>query len=95
MTTPHSLSLSLSLSLPQLLVGDEVVLTFGCSSVSEREEWMKAFDVFRQIALPAPEHPALHTVTSTDGKARGHIGSENVENECPAQLLKRPCGMCQ
>jgi hypothetical protein len=43
----------------QLLVADEVVLTFGCASVKDREEWMTAFDVFRKMALPVSEHPVL------------------------------------
>ena len=59
-------SLSLSL-ISQLLVADEVVLTFGCSSVKDREEWMTAFNVFRKMALPVSEHPALQA-SITNGR---------------------------
>ena len=47
-----SLSLSLpssSLS-PQLVMGDEAVLTFGCSTFIEREEWTEAFRILNQLA---------------------------------------------
>jgi hypothetical protein len=51
----------------QLLVADEVVLTFGCASVKDREEWMTAFDVFRKMALPVSEHPVLQA-SITNGR---------------------------
>lgn len=61
-----SLSSSLSLSIPpspphtytrthtytQLIIEDEVALTFGCSSFMEREEWTKAFNIFKKMAPP-------------------------------------------
>lgn len=54
---------------PQLLVGEEVVLTLGCSSFMEREEWTNAFDVFKKMALPVKtiaEHPLPQS--TTDGR---------------------------
>lgn len=80
---PPSLSSPSPPSLLQLLVGDEVVLTFACSSAAERDEWTSAFDIFRQMALPAPEHPALQTVVSTDGECQSH-----TENESKRKLNK-------
>jgi hypothetical protein len=56
----------------QLLVSDEVVLTFGCSSFMEREEWTNAFGAFRKMALPGTEHPPLQATPSTSGKCHGH-----------------------
>ena len=44
-----------------------MVLTFGCASVMDREEWMTAFDVFRKMALPVSEHPALQA-SVTNGR---------------------------
>jgi hypothetical protein len=52
----------------QLLVSDEVVLTFGCSSFMEREEWTNAFGAFRKMALPGTEHPPLQATPSTSEK---------------------------
>ena len=36
----------------QLIIGDEVALTFGCASFMEREEWTKAFNIFKKMAPP-------------------------------------------
>ena len=36
----------------QLIKGDEVILTFACSSVHERDEWTDSFRVLNQLALP-------------------------------------------
>lgn len=36
----------------QLIKGDEVILTFACGSVMEREEWVESFRILNQLALP-------------------------------------------
>ena len=45
----------------QLIMGDEAIVTFSCSSVVEREEWTEAFRVLNQLALPldAAEQAAM------------------------------------
>ena len=36
----------------QLVKGDEVILTFACSSIMEREEWLESFRILNQLAVP-------------------------------------------
>ena len=86
----HTLSLSHTLS-TQLLVADEVVLTFGCASVKDREEWMAAFDVFRKMALPVSEHSALQT-SITNG--RGPLSNRSCVCVCVCVCVCLRMCMC-
>ena len=55
----------------QLVKGEEVVLTFSCSSTLERDDWMESFRVLKQLALPcnlehhSPTQPGQGKVIST------------------------------
>ena len=50
------------------------MLTLGCSSFMEREEWTNAFGIFKKMALPVKtaqtvaEHPSPQPSSCTDGK---------------------------
>ena len=48
-----------TLHLLQLIKGDEVILTFACPSIMEREEWTESFRVLNQLALPCDTEQQL------------------------------------
>ena len=60
-------SLSLSHTHTQLVMGEEAVLTFGCGTFIEREEWTEAFRILNQLA-PAFVGSQLATMTPIKGK---------------------------
>lgn len=47
---PHTI-ITLPLPPPQLIKGDEVILTFACGSMMERDEWTESFRILNQLAL--------------------------------------------
>ena len=53
----------------QLVMGEEAVLTFSCTSVVEREEWTEAFRVLNQLAQPCgnPQQVTL-PITGEEGE---------------------------
>ena len=48
-------------------MGDEAVLTFGCGTFIEREEWTEAFRILNQLA-PAFVSSELTAMTPIKGK---------------------------
>lgn len=68
-----------------------MVLTFGCSSSREREDWTNAFDIFRKMALPVVGHPALQAAASTDGRLHVCVQQHVMYSYSSSPLLQWCC----
>ena len=66
---PHTHTHTHACTPTQLVMGDEAVLTFGCSTFIEREEWTEAFRILNQMA-PAFVGSEMAGRTPIKGKLR-------------------------
>ena len=69
--TPHTCT-------PQLVMGEDAVLTFSCTSVVEREEWTEAFRVLNQLAQPCgtPQQVPLPITGEDEERGEGRREGE-------------------
>ena len=69
--TPHTCT-------PQLVMGEDAVLTFSCTSVVEREEWTEAFRVLNQLAQPCgtPQQVPLPITGENEERGEGRREGE-------------------
>lgn len=56
-------------------MGDEAVLTFGCGTFIEREEWTEAFRILNQLA-PAFVSSELTAMTPIKGNRINHYTTQ-------------------
>lgn len=55
----------------QLVMGEEAVLTFSCTTVMEREEWTEAFRILNQLAQPYGSSKQATPPITGEGGGRG------------------------
>jgi len=55
----------------QLVMGEEAVLTFSCTTVMEREEWTEAFRILNQLAQPYGSSKQVTPPITGEGGGRG------------------------